>query len=188
MFSDQVLSISASIDILSKAIGLTFAYAVVAKMAGFRHLVSGIRRYALVPDRIAGPSAASLIFFEGVIAFTHVSGTALQIIAPATAILLGIFCAITVAALLRGEERPCLCFGANRDDRVDSHTLFRISLLLLCELVLIRNYEFLGSGISAGASMFDWVAALLVGALAASMVSWFLSIPKLQSVRRVLDI
>ena len=184
---DEILKSPISVDVLSNVVGLTFAYAVVAKVIGFRGLVLSIRAYELVPYRLASHAAIALILCEGVISFAHVTGVALNILVPITLLVLIGFIVVTALALTSGVRRPCLCFGANDSDQVDAWSLFRLGIILLCELGLLANYELLGPSASDGESILRSLTVLLVSALIASLASWILCIPKLRNARKVLD-
>ena len=180
-------TLETAIGIASAAVGLVFGYAAIAKIANIRNLAAGIRAYQIVPHRLVLPAALILIALESLIAVGHLGVIALEVIIPATTILLFGFLCITVIQLIRGVERPCLCFGANRDDSVDFTTVTRIVLLLVTDLVLYQILADRGDSVTVHSRMvaIDVIGNIAVAAVIVVLVGWCLTGPKFHRAWRI---
>lgn len=186
--SYDVLGLPAMMDIASKAVGLTFFYAVASKLSNIPGFLAGIRGYDLVPDRLAPFVAVSLLMGEFSIALTHVGGFGLKIAVPATILLLFAFLFGVASLLKRGRKAPCLCFGANPEDEIDVYTLARIALLVLIELALYAYLVFDNGARRNGAEgNYDGLGSLAVATLALTLIAWCFSIPKFRRAWHVLN-
>ena len=110
-----------------------------------------------------------------------------HVVIPATLVLLAVFLITTVSLLRRGDKRPCLCFGANRDDSVDISSLVRILMLLATELSL---YWYLFLGDDPVAATTEYAAAtsietVAVAALTLVLLGWCFAFPKFYRAWRV---
>jgi hypothetical protein len=185
--TNEALTVQMAMDIAAIAVGLVFGYAAVSKLADVPSLVTGIRGYEVIPSSMAPPAAVLLIMIESLIAVAHFGTIALQFVIPATLVLLAVFLATTVSLLRRGDKRPCLCFGANRDDSVDISSLVRILMLLATELSL---YWYLFLGDDPVAATTEYAAAtsietVAVAALTLVLLGWCFAFPKFYRAWRV---
>jgi Methylamine utilisation protein MauE len=177
--ASDVVNLQKAMSIVCMAVGLVFGYAAASKFADLRAFVAGVRAYRVVPSRFAPFVAAALIVTECSIALAHLTDAAIEIVAPATAAVLLSFFATTVNTLRHGASRPCLCFGANRDDLVDSNTLLRIALLLTVELSLCAYLAFMdGSILVRITGLYGIIQMLGIGALLIALTGWALAIPR----------
>lgn len=181
--ANEMITIPELVSIVSMAMGLVFGYAVVSKLLDVPALVEGIRDYEIVPARLAWILAWTLIAAESLIALAHLTGVGLRFVVPGTLVLLSIFFAVTARLLIRADNRPCLCFGAHREDPVDISSLVRISILWLAEASMNLVYDnslFGGTG-----SAQRLLEIFLLAALVVTTATWWLSLPKFYRVWRI---
>ncbi len=163
------------VSTLARAVGLVFGYATIAKLANLNAVIDGMRSYGLIPNRLLPLAVSLLIIGEALIAITHLGLVALPLASPATVALLAIFLGFSAYSLLRGENRPCLCFGAKKDDKVDGSTLARIIGLLAAETAVLAAVMNTGAqslqSTGAVTSVESLVAALVIVTLASLIIT-----------------
>lgn len=189
---DDALTASMLISIVIMSVGLTFAYAALAKVASFGALVSALRVHYRLKGSVATLGAIALILCEAAVAISHIGGIALKAILPATTLLLVMFLVSVITTLRRGEEKPCLCFGANRNDPVDFFSLFRLVLLLLIEILLLWGHYATGDHPVATTSLLtrsQFVTLVLVSATSTALASCFFSVPRIfRTLKVIVDV
>jgi len=174
------LTLHASMKVVAMAVGIVFAYAAVTKLVNVPGLIAAIQAYKIVPGRLASFSAGLLIAGEVLIALAHLTGIGLRLAVIGTMALLSIFGVFAVTLIKRGDKRPCLCFGADRDEPFDRTSLVRISVLwvteglLYCALTISDGMTSVNSG-----RFINNIASLLLAALAVALASWFLAFSKI---------
>jgi hypothetical protein len=93
---------------------------------------------------------------------------------------------LVAALLIRGDERPCLCFGGGQDELVDKYVLLRIAILWLAEgflyLQLIINN---GQVTVRTGDVYGDLETLLLAALVVTLVGWCLAVPKFYRACRI---
>jgi hypothetical protein len=173
--------------IVSLAVGLVFAYAAGAKLLDMPGFIAGVRGYEIVPHRFASLVAGVFVAGESLIGLAHIASIELKLFVLAAIVLLSIFVVTVVNSLVRGEHRPCLCFGAGRDDLVDIYSLIRIALLLAVEVALGYYVIILDGSVSiGGASLYDGIASIAIAILAVLLVAWSLALAKIHRAWRVI--
>lgn len=178
--TSEVLTVQEAMRIASMAVGVVFAYAAASKLLDVPGFVIGVRGYKVIPGRFAPMAAGLLIAGEGFIGLAHFAGIGLQFVVPGTIVLLSVFFVTMANSLRRGEKRPCLCFGASRDDLVDIYSLARVALLLAVEITLFF-YLFLNDGsISTDAGdVYNSIVSVAIAVLTVILAGWCLALPKL---------
>lgn len=174
-------------DLLTMCVGLTFAYSAIVKAINFRDLVHGLRVDYLFKGQFASLMAFALIVGETAIGVFHIGRFALNIVLPATGLLLTLFFVNVVRIFRQGELRPCLCFGADRADPVSVLSLVRVVLMLVIELALWWNYNEYQAAVTRDVVATSEVVTLWSASVTlTATVACLLSIPKFYRVRRVL--
>lgn len=178
-FAGETLTIETMVSVASLSVGLVFAYAAASKLLDVPALVAGIRAYGILPERLAPAAALSLIVAEIAIASAHLTNLGLRIVLPASILMLCVFLAVIGSLLIKGEKRPCLCFGSGRDTEVDVFSFARAALLLLIELVLYL-YVAQGGAVAVGiTSIGGTLAALAAAAPIVALAGWLFILPPL---------
>jgi hypothetical protein len=154
--------------LLASALGLTFAWAALAKLARPRAWLEALAGYR-PPERLRVPIAIAVPAVEGVIAGLYFSGGT-RLAAALTLFLTALFSlAILRARRLQGTRLPCGCFGSNKE-RDYRALLARNTVLAVAAAALllfgrdVKGYPAMPSGDA-------WVAAALV-ALGAALIVW----------------
>jgi hypothetical protein len=186
--ANHIITLQSALGIASWAVALVFGYAAVSKLVNLPALVAGIRSYRVVPGPIASLGAALLIIGEGAIAVAHFAGLAMQYVVPATIALLTVFLVTTSRLLKSGEKRPCLCFGANRDDSVDIYSLIRIAMLWLLEAALFFYLVIKDISIAIDFdNAYSSIVAITTAAAGVVLAGWLLALPNVYRALRVVE-
>lgn len=77
-----------------------------------------------------------LIVAELLIAIAHLGGFALQVVAPASVVLLAVLLAVVGRAVRRGQRVPCMCFGSDKEEIASIATVIRLGGLMLAEATI----------------------------------------------------
>ena len=169
-FLNDPIQLRDLIDIVRLSVAIVFAFAGLAKIASFGEAVVGVAAYGIVPRSMSSLVVQVLIVGEIAIAVSHFSGRALQWMAFGALVLLTVFFLIVLRSLMRGDGRPCLCFGAARGALIGISNLVRIGLLAICEIVLLV-YLWGQDNRAASVTEVDVVFRNSLGVLVISMLS-----------------
>ena len=165
-------------EVISRAIGVVFAYSAYAKLRTFGAFARGLRGYRILTEALLLPAAVLLISAELAVAALHLAVWEIRYAAPVTIMLLVGLLGVTVSSLRSGQTpRRCLCFGADGEEYVDATTVVRLGLLLGAEIVLLLFFlygTFDAGKISEGESI---VLSVLTASIAVMLVNWGLAIP-----------
>ncbi len=177
--ASELLTIQEAMTVASMAVGIVFAYAAASKLLDVPGFVMGIRSYKVIPDRFAPMAAGLLIAGEGFIGMAHLVGIGLQLVVPGTIVLLSVFLVTMANSLRRGEKRPCLCFGASRDDLADIYSLARVALLLAAEITLFFYLLLNDGSIPTGTGdEYSSIVSVAIAVLVVILTGWCLALPK----------
>lgn len=183
----DAIALQRIMSIVSIAVGMVFGYAAASKLLSLTAFAAAVQGYGVLPDRFVPLATGLLIAGESLIAISHIAAIALPLVLPVSIALLLVFLVVIANALKRGEKRPCLCFGANRDDSVDMSSLMRIILLLLMEIALFIHISFYQGSVSLGGeSLFRTVLSVMIAAASTILVGWLLALPKFNRALHVL--
>jgi hypothetical protein len=119
------------------AVGLVFLWSGVAKLAKPRGFISGLAQYGIVSPILAVSLGVALITLELVLAAVHLTGWFVAYGAIAGGGTFAAFTAVVAITLKHGRAPPCLCFGAASTQPISIHTVSRLMILLLAELLLV---------------------------------------------------
>ena len=125
------------LEVLANTIGLTFAYAVYAKVRNRSGLLEAVRAYRMLPRPVVFPSVVFLILLELAVAIAHLLRVQLDLFAPVTEILLIAFLILSVVGNSRAPNGPCLCFGAETGERFGTKVLIRLGAMVVIESLLL---------------------------------------------------
>lgn len=149
---------------VSVALGLLLVGAAWHKLASVREFTAVVADYRLLPSALAPLVASTLPAAEILLGLSWISGFAIEIVAPATAVLFGVFTAAIAINLLRGRVHiSCGCGlgGAGAENQPLSWMLVLRNLLLMAASIMPLAQV---TGRSQG--LLDWliVAAALLAA------------------------
>lgn len=136
------------------------AVSAVAKLrsrAAFAAFADSVGRVRLLPARLARPAAAT-------VAAAETTAVALLVVPPLAraglvlaAVLLAMFTLVVAAAMARGVEAPCRCFGASERPYGPAHLARNVLLLALVAFALLSSppatYDPAGVAVSAFAAL-----------------------------------
>jgi uncharacterized membrane protein YphA (DoxX/SURF4 family) len=128
------------LDVL--AVCVRFVLAAVFLLAGWAKLLrltafeDSVRAYRLLPNRLVRPVARLLPAIEILLGATLLLGVGLRPASVAVAVLLALFTAAIVWALMRRRDIACGCFGTSGPERIGPRLVIRNMLLLAAALVL----------------------------------------------------
>lgn len=123
--------------IVQTSVGLMFLASGLAKTLHPSRFVDGLRHYGISRAVFAMPVAIGLLLLELSLAACHIVGWRIEVTALAGSITTLLIGAAVFTALRSGSNVPCLCFGANPSEKLSSHTLIRLALLLIAEFSLV---------------------------------------------------
>jgi len=138
-----------------------------------RDFFEGVRRYALIPGRLAPAAGGALIGAELAIGALLLSGLVPVVAASLAIALFAVFAAALAVSLARSNTAPCHCFGASEVERISLLALLRaLALAGLGVAVLV----FALAATAAWVSGDDLLPALLMatGLVAATRLSGLL--------------
>jgi hypothetical protein len=164
---------------LARAVGIVFAYATIAKLANLSAVTDALRSYGLLPASMIPSAVFSLILGEAGVAVSHLGLVALPLASPLTAILLSLFLGFSIYSVHRGDDKPCLCFGAKEEDRIDGLTIARIGALLAAEIIVLIAVLQPSALFRHAADLPATTTSLAVALVFISLTSWVLTAPKL---------
>lgn len=119
------------------AIGLLFGLSSAAKVMNRRKFTLGVREYAIVPVRLAGPAAWCIIASESFVSFSHLTGWGFKAGGALCLLLLATFFIAVSVNLVRRRVLPCHCFGSSDSQVISPKTLIRLAVLMGCEALLL---------------------------------------------------
>ncbi len=105
--------------------------------SGVEHLknpfafLTSILRYRIIDGDLATVLAATLPVLQTTLAAMMVLGVSRRLTTVCATLLLSVFTAVQLSALLRGLEIGCGCFGAANDVPITTWTVSRVALLAL---------------------------------------------------------
>jgi hypothetical protein len=167
MFS-RLRSVSAEIGRI--VLGLVLAGAALSKVVDIAPFAGAFSRLAHVPEPFATPASALLIGLEFATGLALLARKAARIAATAALLLFLAFTVVLSAAIVRGTDIPCNCFGSlgpglpARDQAVLDLLFASVALFLVrsprVEKPAVRRFSLLTPAASLCALL--WGAALLV--------------------------
>jgi hypothetical protein len=179
LLAGQVLTVHEAMTIASMSVGLVFAYAAVSKLVDMPGFTAGVRGYGMMPVRLVPAVAGLLVLCEGLFALAHLTGVALNVVLPGAIALLTVFAVTMVSLLRRGDKRPCLCFGASRDDLVDASSLIRLAVLLAVEGILFFYLRINDGSLSVfGGGLYRSAVTVGLAGLVVALSGWCFALPK----------
>lgn len=168
--------------VLSIAVGLTFAYAVLLKLRDIRAFLVAVGDYPLIPVRFSAWLGTLVIAVELVIAISHLSMIGLQVAAPLAIGLIGTFSAFALVSVKRGDRTPCLCFGVDSREDVGARTIIRLGVLGAAEAVL---FVALWSGqFEMPVSVLALISSLPLALILIAIFMWCMAFPEVAMVGR----
>jgi hypothetical protein len=161
-----------------------FTLSAMSKLTNPRSFIRGIKEYRILPGRGIVVFAILIILCELLLAFSHLSGWYLALMAPLGLVLLCTFFLAVSVNLARGRDLPCLCFGSG--EVISPRSLVRLIIALLGELgVLVQSSSLsLADRISSHGSAPDAVLALTWAVLLVLGVTWLLQLPEVIAIAR----
>jgi uncharacterized membrane protein YphA (DoxX/SURF4 family) len=129
-----------ALQIVSRlALAAIFVYAAIPKIGDPAAFARDIANYRLIPGEWASPIAVTLPWVELVAALCLVIGLWTRAAALVCAVLLAVFTAATVAAVLRGLNIECGCFGQSSasGSAVGWGTVFRDAAFLVPAVIIV---------------------------------------------------
>jgi hypothetical protein len=103
------------IYLLRLSMGVLFALAVAGKLKNPGAFIRAVRDYKVLPAGLSSVVGVVLIPTELALAFSHLTGKLLLLIAPLGIFVLSSFAAAIALNLARGREINCGCFGGGSD-------------------------------------------------------------------------
>jgi uncharacterized membrane protein YphA (DoxX/SURF4 family) len=153
------------------ALGVTFLVAGVSKLRDLPGLRAGVSAYGVVPDRWSWPAAVLVPAVEVVAGLALLTGVGGKLAAATVLVLLAVFMVATVTVLRRGDEVPCMCYGASSREEVSAATVVRLgALAVLATTVLLVP----ATSLSAIALEPKAFVSLISSAVAVLMLLWLL--------------
>lgn len=162
-------------------LGLIFAGAFVAKGRRPRRFVAAIRRYELLPPRVAPAVAIGILVVEALVAAAFLTGAFFAIGAVFASSALVAFMAAAASTFVRGFRIPCGCFGGD-DKTISTLTLARLlGLLGAATVLLVINATSQGIVGETAAPLrlvatghaVEAVSSGLLALLAIALLTWF---------------
>jgi uncharacterized membrane protein YphA (DoxX/SURF4 family) len=122
------------------AIGLVFAYAALNKLGDLRSFASEVHNFRIVPVALENLVAITLPWIELVAALALVGGIRARPAAWITTVLMAAFTIAVVAALARGLDIECGCFGTADASRVGLRKVVEnLGLLAVSAVAALRG-------------------------------------------------
>jgi|GEM_PF-3287410 len=124
--------------------GVMICVAAVLFWSGVEHLknpfafLSSVIRYQLLTGLPASVVAAFLPVFQTLLAGMIVLGVARRMTSLCAAVLLTLFTAVQLSALLRGLEIGCGCFGAASNAPITGYSVSRVAALAALAWLMFR--------------------------------------------------
>jgi len=162
---------------LQIAIGLIFLMSAWGKARDLPTYLAGLSEYRLLSESLLRLAGMTVLAFEVLLAWAHLSGVRLQLFAPLSVALLTTFAIVVGIVLHRGRPVPCLCFGARSGENVTGVTLARVLVIAAAECalwVLVSNRDISLETVTPRNAAFCIAFAIVaLGAL-----SWMARIPE----------
>lgn len=127
--------------ILRLTIGAAFIYAGWLKAQDPLGFADSVASFAILPSRLVSPFALAMPMFEIGAGFLLIIGWPRRIGALALLMLTGIFCIALVAAIARGLQVNCGCFGPSASNTNPWIDLIRDLLTVAACGVLYRSQQ-----------------------------------------------
>jgi uncharacterized membrane protein YphA (DoxX/SURF4 family) len=105
--------VSAALALLRMALGAVFLYASGSKIVDMAAFADSVANYRILPAALVPAAAAMLVGTELLVGLALLSGKGARAAAWVATILLAIFTAGLTAALARGIDLACGCFGGS---------------------------------------------------------------------------
>lgn len=137
---DHPISPAELFSVLLTIVGLTFAYAVLAKLRDLPSFLVAIGNYSSIPGRFRNLIGICVVLAELFVAISHSSRIGLSTSIPVAIGLLGAFMLAAVTSIRQGNRPPCLCFGTDAAETIGAPTIIRIGALLAVELAILTFY------------------------------------------------
>ena len=166
--------------VLQLAVGMVFLYSCWTKIFNPTAFFVGIRAYRILPTRAVHVSGGLIIGAELIIAFSHLGGHYLDVVALLAIGMLAAFLVAIVTVLGRGDLVPCQCFGSGDDEYVSAESAARVLVLMLVETII----WIFGLSESESLTLFDLdtisaTLLMLMAILSIIALYWVFKLPKL---------
>lgn len=139
------------------ALGTILVSASFQKLRSPRQFISGVAGYDLLPRPVVAPAAMAVLLIEGATGISLLVNFASTFAVLTAVVLFALFCTVLAISLLRRNDVPCFCFGAEQAEPISLAALVRASLLLTL------------SGVAALIAMDDGTKALGLGEIAPAL-------------------
>jgi hypothetical protein len=154
--------------LLAFGLGLTFAWAALAKAARPRTWITSLTGYR-PPKALRVPIAIAVPVGEGVLASLYFIGET-RIGAASTLLVAALFSLVILRArILQGDRLPCGCFGSRRER--DYRSLLARNTVLATAAAALLLFGRDVKGFPSTPSGDAWIAAVLV-AVGAALIIW----------------